>query len=142
MRDLSDAEMAELTAMWTRGCSRQEIADHFGYKTHQLFDRRLEERGRGRLPHPQLRHLPDRQGQGGGYRHCMSMPPPPTPAEIQQRCEAIQGQWTDAEREARRRGYTPEGREHRPSERYGWQPTPPRGVVFNPGRLDTRPKGW
>jgi hypothetical protein len=132
--------MDELRRMWDRGCSRQEIAAAFGFSTAQLFDRGREARGKGRLPHPGLRDLPVRQGQGGGYAMYKAMPPPPTPKEIQQRCETIQSQWSPAEREARRRGYMAEAPDRRPSERYGWQPTPPRGVVFTPGRLDTGPR--
>lgn len=80
---LTDEQAYEIFVLWDGGASRSEIADRFGVPVHRIFDRHLEERGRGRLAHPKLADLPIRQGRGGGRKR------PPTPNEIAARAAAI-----------------------------------------------------
>ena len=69
--------------MHARGVRRSEISTLFGVPEKRLFDRGLERRGRGKLAHPSLEHLPRRQGQGGG-RPRKGSRVDPTPDEIAQ----------------------------------------------------------
>lgn len=87
-RMLTDAEACQIFVMYAGGVSRTEIAATFDVPIHRIFDRRLEARGRGKLAHPKLAHLPIRQGCGGGPRAIVD----PTPAEIESRAAAIRAQ--------------------------------------------------
>jgi hypothetical protein len=115
-RTLTDAQFEELRAMYARGETRQAIANHFGFPVSALFDRNRESRGKGRLPHPGLAHLPRRQGMNGGRpavgseREWASAfePPPAVKAQVRLRTEEVQARWSPEERMARRvTGFTP-----------------------------------
>lgn len=80
---LTDEQAYEIFVLWDGGASRSEIADRFGVPVHRIFDRHLEERGRGRLAHPKLADLPIRQGRGGGPKRS------PSPQDIAARAAAI-----------------------------------------------------
>ena len=63
---LPDEPAFELFCMYEGGASREECLQAFGLKPHQVFDRQIEARGKGRLAHPMFVHLTPRQGSGGG----------------------------------------------------------------------------
>ena len=82
-RMLSDSEAAIVFQLHAGGVRRADISSLMGVPEKRLFDRGLERRGRGKLAHPSLEHLPRRQGKGGGRPRNGSRVDP-TPDEIAQ----------------------------------------------------------
>ena len=111
----TDEQMALIAAKWSAGESTADIAAAVGVKS-SMFN---EHRSFG-----QLRHLPSRQGMGGGRR--VGEPSPPTPREIEQATARIRAQWSPEERLERRvGGVQAERREEDATE-------PPRGTIPTP----------
>lgn len=66
MADLSDDDAFKIFVLYLDGVSRREISEKFDVAPYRVFDRHVEERSKGTLAHPMFRHLPKRQGAGGG----------------------------------------------------------------------------
>ena len=69
--------------------TRQDVSEALGVPVDAVFDRKRERRGRGKLAHPLLEHLPVRQGRNGGRRPGTTFATMPTPAEISARAAEI-----------------------------------------------------
>ncbi len=72
--------------------TRQDVSEALGVPVDAVFDRKREQRGRGKLAHPLLEHLPVRQGHNGGRRVGATFATMPTPAEIAARAAEIRSQ--------------------------------------------------
>lgn len=90
MADITDEQAFEIYWLWEHGVSRQEIAELVGYPAWRIFDRNVEQRGKGRPLHPLLTQLPRHQGRGGGRRPGkLWKGRDPSPQQISQRCAEI-----------------------------------------------------
>jgi len=110
-RDISDEECSYVFSAVAAGIPRREIAETLNVPPYCLFDPFLEVRGKGRLCHPRLVHLPRRQGKGGGRPRgpvAELEANDPQPDEIRAMCEQIQATWTHTEHFQRLHGYSPD----------------------------------
>ena len=90
MPEITDEQAFEIFWLWEHGVSRQEIAARVGHSAQRIFDRSVEERGKGRLLHPSLKKLTRHQGRGGGRRRGKCWKGiDPSPQEIALRCAEV-----------------------------------------------------